>query len=173
MLTTERLVLTPVQKSDARQLQHLFGDPDLVCHALNVPRSSDEKSVECWMENLEEEVKIFAIRRKGRKQLIGVAALILKGASGMAEYTYLIGIPFWGKGYGTEAAKALLALGFEEWNLSRIYATSVSKNLNSRRELEKVGMKYEGCLQKHVQCWGEWEDLHYHGILRQQYLVPN
>jgi len=46
----------------------------------------------------------------------------------------------WGKGYATEAAKAVLTHAFEKLHLQEIVAFTVPKNFRSIRVMEKIGM---------------------------------
>ena len=50
----------------------------------------------------------------------------------------------WGRGYMTEAAKAILRYGFDELGLSMVTCTHYSFNARSRRVIEKCGFVYEG-----------------------------
>ena len=62
---------------------------------------------------------------------------------------YVFNHNFWGQGYATETAKALLKFGFEWLNLHRIFATCSPANVASACVLEKIGMKCEGRLREH------------------------
>ena len=57
---------------------------------------------------------------------------------------------FWGKGYITEAARAIIDWAFQQRSIYRVYATTDVENIASRRVLEKVGMKCEGILRKYI-----------------------
>jgi [ribosomal protein S5]-alanine N-acetyltransferase len=170
MLRTRRLLIAPLQKSDAHQVIRFFRDPEVSCLNVAIPQTLVVEEIENWIEGLGDDREIFTIRRTGHDRLVGVACLLLKGDTGVAEYTYTIGVPYRGKRYGSEASKALFDYGFQHLNLTRIYTTSLSTTLNFGKALEKVGMMYEGCLRQHVNYWGQWQDLHFHGILRQQYM---
>lgn len=61
-------------------------------------------------------------------------------------------------------------IAFEEMNVNRVYARFLGKNPASGRVMEKLGMKYEGALRQHVKKWGEYEDLIYYGLLKDEYL---
>jgi len=85
------------------------------------------------------------------------------------ELGYWIGKPFWGKGYCTEAARALIVVCFETLELNRVHAHHVDGNPASGRVMEKAGMVYEGCLRGHVQREGKFQDVLMYGLLRQDY----
>ena len=67
----------------------------------------------------------------------------------------------------------MLKYGFEKMNLNRIYACHLGKNPASGKVMEKIGMKYEGLLRKHVKKWGKYEDLLYYGLLKKEYNSKN
>ena len=71
----------------------------------------------------------------------------------------------------TEAARAVLDLGFERLDLLRIYATHFARNPASGRVMQKAGMVREGCLRQHVLRWDVPQDLVYYGILREEWLA--
>jgi RimJ/RimL family protein N-acetyltransferase len=83
-----------------------------------------------------------------------------------AELGYWIGKPFWGRGYATEAARALVQYGFDTLGLHRIYARHLTRNPASGRVLHKIGMTHEGYRRKHEKKWGIYEDDKLYGILR-------
>ena len=83
----------------------------------------------------------------------------------MGEFYYKFHPDFWGKGFATETAKALIKFGFEEYNLHRIEAGVATENLASKRVLEKAGMTCEGIRRKILPIRGEWKDNFHFAIL--------
>jgi [ribosomal protein S5]-alanine N-acetyltransferase len=57
---------------------------------------------------------------------------------------------YWGKGYVTEATRAIIEWAFQQPAIYRVYATTDVDNVASRRVLEKVGMQCEGILRKYI-----------------------
>lgn len=80
-----------------------------------------------------------------------------------------MGLPFWGNGYMTEAAAAVVAYGFAHLNLQRIYAYHYARNPASGRVMQKIGMTYEGCMRQHVWKGSRFEDSMIYSILRQEW----
>lgn len=76
---------------------------------------------------------------------------------------------FWGKGYGTETANALLRFGFQQLDLHRIYATCDPSNNASAHVLEKIGMQREGHLREHKWAKGRWRDSLLYAILESEW----
>ncbi len=67
-----------------------------------------------------------------------------------AEIGYWLGEPFWGKGIMSRAIKQLCDLGFENYDIVRIFAEPYSHNIGSRKALEKAGFIFEGEMKKSV-----------------------
>jgi RimJ/RimL family protein N-acetyltransferase len=86
-----------------------------------------------------------------------------------AELGYWIGVPFWGRGYATEAARAAVAFGFETLRLNRIYAHHFAGNTASQRVLEKIGMRHEGRSRQHIQKWDRFVDLENYALLAEDF----
>ena len=81
------------------------------------------------------------------------------------EIRYILNRDFWGQGYGTETATALLRFGFEQLDLHRIVATCDRYNIGSAGVLEKVGMRGEGHFLEHKWEKGKWCDSYYFAML--------
>jgi len=62
-----------------------------------------------------------------------------------AELGLWIGVDWWGQGYATEAARALIRFAFEQPELNRVYAHHMVRNPASGRVLERIGMKRRAC----------------------------
>ncbi|MDH4351518.1 MAG: GNAT family N-acetyltransferase, partial [Gemmatimonadota bacterium] len=112
---------------------------------------------------------VLAVGDRATAVLVGAIGLILRPEHSRAELGYWIGRPFWGRGYATEAAGAMLRYGFETLGLRRLYACHFARNPASGRVLEKVGMRQEGIARAHAQRWNRFEDLVQYGILREEF----
>ncbi len=71
---------------------------------------------------------------------------------------YWLGVEFWGKGYATQAAIAVLNYGFGTLELHRIEAGHYPRNPASGRVLEKIGMQREGLMRGDVLKGHQFED---------------
>ncbi|MGZ5192884.1 MAG: GNAT family N-acetyltransferase [Kaistella sp.] len=65
-----------------------------------------------------------------------------------------------GKGYGFEAASALLEVAFSEFGLQKISAITSNANISSQKLIEKLGLKY----LKHIRLPNDEEELRYYEI---------
>ncbi len=88
---------------------------------------------------------LWAVVERESATVIGDAGLTLYAHRGPdVELGYRLKVPYWGKGYATEAARAWLRHAFDELGLRRILAVTHEENEASRRVLEKIGMRYDG-----------------------------
>ena len=72
---------------------------------------------------------------------------------GQADLGYWIGVPYWGRGYATAAARLVAAFGFEALGLERITAHTLASNPASARVLEKVGFRRVGAERNPFARW--------------------
>jgi RimJ/RimL family protein N-acetyltransferase len=170
ILTTTRLVLRPLVQSDAPAVQRLAGAPEVASTALNIPYPYEDGMAEHWIATLgpafdRGDLAAFAVTDAGA--LVGAVSLRLEPSHRRAELGYWIGRPYWGRGYATEAAAALIDYGFSSLDLNRIYATHFTRNPASGRVMLKLGMSYEGTHRQHVFKDGRPEDLARYAILRE------
>ena len=88
----------------------------------------------------------WAVTRKADGQLIGLCGIEeLSGRTTVSWIIYL-GKPYWGQGFATEAARAMVRFAFENSGWDRIVAAIVPANIASSRVLDHLGFVYE----KHV-----------------------
>lgn len=170
-LRTERLTLRPFTLDDAPELHRLAGAYEVALNTLMIPHPYPEGAAEEWIGRHAEDfgqdrIHHFALDADGA--LVGAMGLVMKG-DGLAEIGYWVGVPYWGRGYASEAAAAVVRYGFETCGLQRIFAAHFVRNPASGRVLQKAGMQYEGTLRRHQAKWGELIDIAFYGILREEY----
>lgn len=98
----------------------------------------------------------FAVVLKETGALIGGCGIHVDQFNG--EIGYCFNPNYAGKGYATEAAKALLKFGFTEIGLHRIFAKCRPQNIRSANLMKRLGMKQEGHLREHLYYKGEFHD---------------
>ena len=116
----------------------------------------------------------LAITLPATGQLIGNAGIRIKTAGGHeADIGYELDAQYWGYGYASEAARALVRFGFEQLRLHRISAHCLAENVASARVLEKLGMRLESRQRGSEHFKGRyWDTLHY-GIHEQEWRTQN
>jgi len=173
VLETPRLLLRPFALSDAPEVQRLAGAPEVADTTLNLPHPYGEGVAEAWISGhaarfASGEGVNYAITLRGAGALVGSISLLVTRRHRRAELGYWLGVPFWSRGYMTEAAGALVEHGFSLLDLHKIEATHMTRNPASGRVMEKIGMAREGLLRGHVLKNGSPEDLVVYGLLNSE-----
>jgi ribosomal-protein-alanine N-acetyltransferase len=170
-LTTERLLLREFEEQDWPRTLEYQSDPEYLRYNPWTYRSEvDVRSfVRMFMNwSREQPRKKFqlAIVLKEEKRLIGNCGIRMPQAYAQsADIGYEIDRHYWGHGYATEAARALIDFGFEQLQLHRIWANCVVENTASAHVLEKSGMRYEGCLHESELMKDRWWSTKLYAIL--------
>ncbi|MCP4216018.1 MAG: GNAT family N-acetyltransferase, partial [bacterium] len=123
-ITTDRLHLRAFKMEDADEIRRMAGAKEIAATTANIPHPYDEGMAEQWLgthkgQLLDETGVVFAIDTLEQPRLAGSVGLELTMNSHRGELGYWIGKNFWGNGFATEAARAVLQYGFEELNLNR------------------------------------------------------
>lgn len=144
MLRTSRLTLRPVTPDDGADLVALEADPEVMRY-LNGGQPVPEAGLPDgdFLTPRGTEPEVLAAQETATGRFVGWFAFFDDGiVDGLrtAEIGYRLARSAWGKGYGTEGAKALIARAFDEWGFDCIKAETMAVNLASRRVMEKAGM---------------------------------
>ena len=169
-ISTERLVLRPFRIEDAPAVQELAGAREVYATTENVPHPYEDGMAEEWIASLagkfeSREQVALAITLADGGALVGSISLRVTVPHRRAALGYWIGVPFWGRGYATEAAAAMIRYGFDELELHRISAQHMSGNPASGRVMEKAGMRKEGELVDGILKDGVFHTLVVYGIV--------
>jgi ribosomal-protein-alanine N-acetyltransferase len=168
-LTTERLILRPCVAEDADAIQRLVSDVEIARNTLHIPHPYPEGGAAEWIakhaERLENEQEIvFGIVVRDSGELVGVMGLVPKKYD-RAEIGYWIGVPYWGRGYATEAARAVIGYAFEQLGFNRVEASHFARNPASGRVMQKAGMKHEGTMREAIRKGDEYLDTEMYAVL--------
>lgn len=168
-LHTDRLILRSLGPSDALTVRRLAGDRAVASTTLNIPHPYPEGAAEEWIATHaprweDREALVLGVRTE-EDGIVGAIGLELCLEHRRAELGYWIGVPFWNRGYATEAAEAVLDFGFDTLDLNRVEAQALTRNPASERVLEKLGMKREGVRRQHIVKWDTAEDVALYAVL--------
>lgn len=149
-LTTERLALRRPRLEDAAAVFGYAGDPEAT-RLMSWPMHrgiEDSRSFLAFAlgEWAEHGIGAYLIERDGA--VLGSTGLELRDPS-TAITGYILLPQAWGRGYATEACRAMLRLG-AELRLSRIEAHCHHAHAVSARVLEKSGMRFECLIERHT-----------------------
>lgn len=145
MLATERLRLRPLAKSDVPALHRFYNDPEVRRYLWDNQTVSTEtveavvlQSQACFAEL---GAGFFAIEMLDTPDVImGFCGYRKFEESGQPELLYGILPEFWGQGFVTEAATAVLAYGFDRCAMPAVIAATDTPNQASVRVLQRLGM---------------------------------
>ncbi len=171
VLTTERLVLRNYRAEDWERV-HIYGsNPDFSKYELWGPNTLEDthKFVAEMIQQSSDMPRFkfdYAVCMKESNLLIGGCGIRRESElSQVANLGWAINPDFQGKGYATEAAKALIDFGFQTLNLSVIYATCDTRNATSYKVMEKLGMKKVGFIKGTKEVKGHVRDSFRYEIL--------
>lgn len=173
-LDTVRFRLRPFVPADAPDVERIVGDREIAAGTLNIPHPYEPGMAAAWIATHADGVErlspiVYAVTARDDGALLGAVGLMLEPAHQRAEIGYWVAREAWGGGLCTEAARAVMAYGFETLGLERIHAHHFTRNPASGRVMQKLGMRHEGTLRGHVVKWGRREDIECYGILREEF----
>jgi len=164
--------LRAYSEADIAELVPLIGAREIAATTGRIPHPYTVEDARQFLAKIETDREVsLAITLGDSGRLIGGIGLRLIEQHQQAELGYWLGVPYWGKGYGTEAAREMLRYGFEQLHLHRIFATHFKQNSASGRILNKIGMRHEGCQRAHFRKWDQFIDLELYGLLREEWLI--
>lgn len=177
-LETERLVLRPLRESDADALFAIFSDPRVMRYWSTPPWTELQSAHELITQDATalpagEHLRL-GIETRAEGALIGHCSLFqFSEQCKRAELGYGMAFSAWGKGYMSEAVRALLTYGFIVLGLNRVEADIDPRNTASAKVLERAGFTQEGYLRERWIVAEEVSDSALYGLLRREFLPPN
>ncbi|NJN17042.1 MAG: GNAT family N-acetyltransferase [Oscillochloris sp.] len=169
-LSTEQLILRAFTAADGSEVERLAGAAEVAETTLNIPHPYPSGGGIAWIAGHAETFELgiratWAITLAADDQLLGGITANFNQQHMRAELGYWVGVPYWGQGYTTAAARAVLRYCFSECRLNRVVAHHLPRNPASGRVMQKIGMRYEGTLRQHMRKGEAFEDLVAYGIL--------
>jgi RimJ/RimL family protein N-acetyltransferase len=166
VLTTERLALRAMEMCDCPRVAELAGDKRIYDMTLLIPHPYALKQAEDWIGThaahwarwREDWTMNFAIRSKENDTLMGAIGLVGVPRHKRAEMGYWLGAPFWGNGFMTEAARAVVEFAFGTLGANRLEAGVFDGNTASMNVLRKSGFIEEGVLRQRFLKDGKFVD---------------
>lgn len=144
---TERLRLRPWTLDDADVFHRIWGNPQVIWWGHAVDR---EESVRVLARVLKRCTSMpaglgwWALLEKDTGAVVGGVMLQPARYATDVEVGYHVAQEAWGRGYATEAARAIVRYGLDELGLPRIVAAIHPDNYASRRVVDKLGMRNVG-----------------------------
>ncbi|TPW26530.1 GNAT family N-acetyltransferase [Pararhizobium mangrovi] len=147
ILLTERLVLRPPHVEDIDAIADLANDARIATMVSRMPHPYTRKDAVDFVRNAKKGAIgkcVYAVTLAETGTFCGCCGLDPQPEADTLELGYWLGAPFWGKGYATEAAHALVDMAFRTRDIDRLHARCRVTNAASRRVIEKCGLQYQG-----------------------------
>ncbi|MCT8999232.1 GNAT family N-acetyltransferase [Chelativorans intermedius] len=145
VLVTQRLVLRPPHEDDIPELAQLANNRRVAEMLSRMPHPYSEADARAFVLGSRAPGRTgchYAVALAGSGAFIGCAGLDVRRYG--LELGYWIGEPYWGRGYATEAAHALVDLAFRATDVDRLNVSCRVINDASRRVIHKCGFQYVG-----------------------------
>jgi RimJ/RimL family protein N-acetyltransferase len=178
-IRTPRLILRPFAESDLDDLHAIQSRPEVARYLYWEARDREEvrlallNMVRGWVLTAEGDVLALAVVLPATGTVIG--DVILKWSSvahRQGEIGYVFHPGYGGRGFATEAAAAMLALGFDSLRLHRIIGRIDGRNTASARVLERLGMRREAHFIQNEIVKGEWTDEVVYALTEDEWRAP-
>jgi [ribosomal protein S5]-alanine N-acetyltransferase len=170
VLRTSRLLLRPFTNEDCPAVERLAGDERVADTTLTIPHPYPPGAALEWIAMHPTEWQtgtglILAITDGQSGELFGSIGLTIEADHGRAELGYWVGVPYWNRGYCTEAGEAMIDFAFGPLDLHRVHSHHFTRNPASGRVMQKLGMQFEGVQRAAVKKGGRFEDLACYAVL--------
>ncbi len=147
---TSRLRLRQWRDSDREPFARMNADPEVMeffPSLLN--RAASDAGIDRWQAELKTQGwSNWAVELRDTGAFIGFVGLSVPRrvlpCSPCVEIGWRLARAYWGKGYATEAAREVLAVGFQQVDLMEIVSFTALINLRSRAVMERIGMRNSG-----------------------------
>ncbi|WP_342219569.1 GNAT family N-acetyltransferase [Rickettsiella endosymbiont of Miltochrista miniata] len=148
ILKTKRLILRTWNEQDLDPMSAINQDP-LVCEFLPQVgnRAATKTLIQLFINHYEKYgFTAYAVELKSNSKFIGFVGLLIPSFEAhftpAVEIAWRLDSQLWGKGYATEAAKAVVDFAFTTLKLEEVVSFTVENNIRSRRVMEKIGMHH-------------------------------
>jgi RimJ/RimL family protein N-acetyltransferase len=145
-LRTERLIMRQWRPSDRVPFAQLNADPRVMefFPAVLTPAQSDETIARVEKHWRQHGFGVYAVECIADRRFAGFIGLIVPAFEApftpCVEIGWRLAVDFWGQGFATEGARAVVQHAFDGLGLDSLVSMTVPANLRSRRVMEKLGM---------------------------------
>ncbi|SRR5581483_474304 len=148
MLETERLIFRKLTPNDAEALYRIYHEPAVLKYFAHGPPDSVESEragIERHLDYYDRHgFGLWATILRDSGEIIGRCGLLSQQVDGATEIevAYLLSSHFWGRGLGSEAARAIRDFAFQALGYSRLISIIHPQNLASKRVATAIGMTF-------------------------------
>lgn len=143
VLETERLRLRKPTLADVKAIARLANDRQVALNTRRLPHPYRQDDAADYIKALAASGNDTAFLIELDYQPIGMVAIDWRNPAA-PELGYWLGVDYWGLGFATEAARAVIDFAFEEFDIAQVVAGARVANPASRNVLEKCGFQWTG-----------------------------
>ena len=143
VLETKRLALRAARLEDAKAVAALANDRRIAENTARIPYPYKLADAEQFIAGANKEGEAAYLITLRDESIIGACGLMFRDDDA-PEIGYWLGVPYWNKGYATEALHALIDYAFTDLTHESVQAGARVTNPASRRVLEKCGFQWTG-----------------------------
>lgn len=142
VLETERLMLRQPTLVDVKAIAAVVADKRVSINLRRVPHPYTLDDATTFVTSVASTLDtVFLIEHE--RTVVGLVGISWKDENA-PELGYCLGVDHWGKGYATEAARAVIDYAFEEYAIEHLISGARVLNPASRHVLEKCGFQWTG-----------------------------
>jgi ribosomal-protein-alanine N-acetyltransferase len=173
-LKTCRLLIRDHLPGDLSGLHSLLSDADVMRYLPEIRCTSLGESEANLRQAIDQAARadrtkyFLAILERHSGAYVGEIGFTIV-SPGLGQLGYFIHRSFWGKGYTTEAAAAVIDLAFGVVLLHKLVTGCLAENCASESVMVKCGFRREALLRQHVRHEGVWKDRVQYGMLRSEW----
>jgi ribosomal-protein-alanine N-acetyltransferase len=167
-IETDRLLLRSWEAGDALVVQRELSRVEMA-RMLAIPHPYPEGGAAEWIPTARAG-RDFAMVLRETCEVVGGVSLFEHEQHRRAELGYWCATEFWGRGYATEAVRAVIDYAFDTLALNKVHAACHGDNPASRRVLEKAGLTFEGQFREHSYRVDRFADKLVFGTLRDEWI---
>ena len=149
---TERLLLRPLTVEDSEAVFEWVGD-ERVARYMCYNTYTNVEDVRKWILSMEDDTQeyLFGLELLSNGKLVGSASIGPDRKAGFWGFGYNLRFDEWGKGYATEAVKAMMMFAHDNFGITKFACSHAEPNSASGNVITKCGLHFVG--------YGEFEKL--------------
>ncbi len=178
MLETERLIVRPLRASDYKDNYEYMSAPETFRFERGKPISLKEAQQFCHEWSTKEPANFWVAELKTTGKVIGQVSFFPERSPDFKtwEIGFIFHPAYYGQGYATETARAVIRYAFSTVGVHRLIAHCSPDNIASCKVLEKCGMRREGTLKKDFLLRNDkdgmpiWLDSYCYAVLDEEFI---
>ncbi len=143
VLETERLMLRRPTLADVKAIARLADDRRIAENTRRLPHPYSQDDAVAFVRAMADEPRETVFLIENNRTPIGMVGVDWRLREA-PELGYWLGVDYWGQGFATEAARAVIDFTFEEFEIEHLISGARVANPASRNILEKCGFQWSG-----------------------------